>query len=158
MVETVLATGTIMLIICAAGALGFYMSWVRIPQMATEAMLSLSANPYVLMLLINLVLLVAGMLIEGTALLILLAPILVPVVGALGMDPVHFGIVMVLNLTLGGLTPPLGTLMFVACSVAQVPVGRFVREAVPFILVLVAALLLITYVPAIALWLPDLGR
>lgn len=156
--ETVLATAAIMLIICAASAFGFYMSWVGIPKQAAALIVGLTDNPLLILLLINLLLLAVGMLIEGTALLILLTPILVPVVVELGIDPVHFGIVMVLNLTLGGLTPPLGTLMFVACSVTGVSIAKFTREALPFLAVLIAALLAITYVPQISLWLPSLGQ
>ncbi|KFB08163.1 TRAP transporter large permease [Nitratireductor basaltis] len=157
-VETVLATAAIMLIICAANAFGFYMSWVGIPKQAAAFMVALTDNPIILLLLINILLLVVGMLIEGTALLILLTPILVPVAVEMGIDPVHFGIVMVLNLTLGGMTPPLGTLMFVACSVTGVSIAKFVREALPFLAVLILALLLVTYVPQISLWLPTLGQ
>ena len=156
--DAVLSTASIMLIICAANALGYYMSWVGIPKQAADFMISLTSDPMVMLLLINVLLLVTGMLIEGTALLILLAPILVPVVVEMGIDPVHFGIVMLLNLTLGGLTPPLGTLMFVACSVTKVSIAKFSREAVPFLVVLIAVLLLLTYVPQISLMLPTLWR
>lgn len=156
--ETVLATAAIMLIICAANAFGFYMSWVGIPKQVAAFMVALTDNPVILLLLINLLLLAIGMLIEGTALLVLLTPILVPVAMEMGIDPVHFGIVMVLNLTLGGMTPPLGTLMFVACSVTGVSIAKFIREAAPFLAVLIMALLLVTYVPQISLWLPSLGQ
>ncbi|MEO4000352.1 TRAP transporter large permease [Mesorhizobium sp. CAU 1732] len=155
--DTVLATAGIMLIICAANALGFYMSWVGIPAKAASLLIGISENPIVILLLLNLLLLVVGMFIEGTALLILLTPILVPVVLQLGVDPVHFGIIMVLNLTMGGITPPLGTLMFVACTITGVSIGKFIKEAIPFIATLLAVLMLLTFVPQISLWLPGLG-
>ncbi|MDZ5697878.1 TRAP transporter large permease [Chelativorans sp. M5D2P16] len=156
--QSVLATAAIMLIICAANAFGFYMSWVGIPKQAANFIAGLTENPVLILLLINVLLLGVGMLIEGTAVLILLTPILVPVITALGIDPVHFGIVMVLNLTIGGMTPPLGTLMFVACSVTGVSIAKFTREAAPFLAVLLAALLAVTFIPQIALWLPSLGH
>ncbi|NDA99960.1 MAG: TRAP transporter large permease subunit, partial [Betaproteobacteria bacterium] len=106
--------------------------------------------------LINLLLLIVGMLIEGTAALILLTPILVPVALKIGVDPVHFGLIMVLNLTIGGVTPPVGTLMFTTCSILRVPLQDFTREALPFIAAMFMVLMLVTYIPALSLWLPNL--
>src|SRR5690606_40077215 len=99
-----------------SGAFGFYMSWERLPARSAELLIHLTKEPWLLLLLINVGLLVLGMLIEGTAALILLTPILVPAVTQLGIDPLHFGLVMVVNLTLGGITPPVGTMMFTTCS------------------------------------------
>ncbi|WP_434360532.1 TRAP transporter large permease [Parasalinivibrio latis] len=154
LIETVTATSAVMFIICAASTFGFFLSWERIPAQIAELMLGISDNPYALLLLINLLLLAIGMFIEGGAALILLTPILVPVITEVGIDPVHFGIVMVLNLTIAGVTPPLGTLMFTACSISKIPVKDFVRELVPYIATLIAVLLLLTFVPQISLWLP----
>ncbi|WP_428929428.1 TRAP transporter large permease [Marinibacterium sp. SX1] len=155
-VETVLATAVVMLIICAASAFGFYMTWEQIPSKGAALLLSLTESPLILLLLINLLLLFIGMLIEGTAALILLTPILVPAVTQLGIDPLHFGIVMVVNLTIGGVTPPVGTLMFTSCSVLNVTVGDFLREAWPFFLALLAVLMLLVLVPQTVTALPDL--
>lgn len=126
--ETVLATSAIMIIICAASAFGFYMSWQRIPVRAAEVLIQLTQQPWILLLLINVGLLFVGMLIEGTAALILLTPILVPAISKLGIDPLHFGLVMVMNLTLGGVTPPVGTMMFTSCSILRVKIENFVQE------------------------------
>lgn len=154
--ETVLATSTVMLIICAATAFGFYMSWERIPPQVATSLVQATQNPYVLLLLINLMLIVVGMLVEGTAALIILTPILVPVVVKLGIDPVHFGLVMVVNLTIGGVTPPVGTLMYTTCTILRVPMDRFTVEALPLLGALFFVLFLITYVPWLVLVLPNL--
>jgi tripartite ATP-independent transporter DctM subunit len=155
--QTVEATAIVMLVICTANALGYYMTWEGIPAHIAGAMLALTENPILILLLINLLLIAVGMFIEGSAALILLTPILVPVVSAVGIDPVHFGIVMVLNLTIAGVTPPLGTLMFTSCSITGVSIADFIRAALPFYAVLFAILLLLTFVPAISLWLPGLN-
>jgi tripartite ATP-independent transporter DctM subunit len=152
--ETVLATSTVMLIICAAGSFGFYMAWERIPPRLAGLLVTLTDNPWILLLLINLLLVIVGMLIEGTAALILLAPILVPVVTKLGIDPVHFGLVIVLNLTIGGVTPPVGTLMYTTSTIMDVRIDDFAREALPLILAMFAVLFLITFVPELVLFLP----
>jgi tripartite ATP-independent transporter DctM subunit len=155
-VETVLATASVMLIICAASAFGFYMSWERIPAQGAQWLMSLTREPLMLLLLINLGLLAIGMLIEGTAALILLTPLLVPAVVKLGIDPLHFGLILVINLTVGGITPPVGTMMFTACTILGVRVEHFVREGWPFMLALFAVLAVVTLVPQTVLWLPNL--
>lgn len=154
--QTTQATAIVLLVICMANAFGFYMTWERIPHAITEGMLALTDNPIVILLVISLLLIVVGMFIEGSAALILLTPIMVPVVTNLGIDPVHFGIVMVLNLTIAGVTPPLGTLMFTTCAITGVPIAKFVRASLPFYGVLFAMLLLLTFLPGLSLWLPDL--
>lgn len=155
-VEAAVATGVIMLIICAAQAFGFYLSWERLPKQLSEAILAISEQPVVILLIINLLLLAIGSMLEGGAALIILTPLFVPVISSLGVDPVHFGIVMVLNLTIAGVTPPVGTLMYTACSISQVSISDFVRSAGPLYLLMAVVLLLVTLVPALSLWLPDL--
>ncbi len=152
--ETVLATSAVMIIICAASVFGFYMSWERIPARGAQFLIALTQQPWLLLLLINIGLIAVGMLIEGTAALILLTPILVPAVVKLGIDPLHFGLIIVVNLTIGGVTPPVGTMMFTTCSIMRVKIETFVREGWPFMLALFVVLMLITYVPALVVWLP----
>ena len=154
--QTTQTTAVILFVICAATAFGFYMTWERIPTAVAEAMLTLTDNPYLLLLIINFLLILAGMFIEGSAALILLTPILVPVITEVGIDPVHFGIVMVLNLTIAGVTPPLGTLMFTTCSITGVSIGRFIVASLPFYIVLFGMLLVLTFIPQLSLWLPNL--
>ncbi|HEX6978951.1 MAG TPA: TRAP transporter large permease [Alphaproteobacteria bacterium] len=153
--ETVIATSAVMLIICAASAFGFYMTWERIPARAAQFLIGLTDNPLLLLLLINLLLIGVGMLIEGTAALILLTPIFVPVIMKLGIDPIHFGLVLVVNLTIGGVTPPVGTLMFVSCSILRVSIQRFTMEALPLLASMFVVLGLITCFPELVLWLPN---
>jgi len=105
---------------------------------------------------INVFLLAIGMFIEGGAALIIIAPLLVPVAVGLGIDPIHFGMIMIVNIMIGGVTPPFGSMMFTTCSVTKVPVGAFMREIWPFIIALLVALLLVTYVPAVVMFLPNL--
>lgn len=154
--ESVIATSVILLIICAASAFGYYLTWEKIPMILSEFMENISSNPIAILLIINLFLLILGMFVEGTAALILLTPILVPITNSYGIDPVHFGIVFILNLTIAGATPPVGTLMFTTCSISNVKIEDYVKEGYPFILATIFALLCITYFPIISLFLPNL--
>lgn len=155
LLEATLATAIVMLIVCCAAAFGYYMTWEKIPPRIANWIVSITSDPIVLLLLINLLLLFVGMLIEGSSALILLTPILVPVVMKVGVDPVHFGLIMVLNLTIGGVTPPVGVLMFTTCSILRVRIEDFVREAAPFFGVMILVLMLVTFIPGLALWLPN---
>ncbi len=156
LVESVLSTSVIMLIICAASAFGFYMAWERIPMKVAASLATVTQTPWVLLILINFLLIIVGMFVEGSAALILLTPLLAPIVDKAGINLVHFGIVIVLNLTIAGVTPPLGTLMYTTCSIIGVPVHRFSREVLPFLLALFFVLFLITFVPKLVLFLPNL--
>lgn len=156
LVESVLGTAGVMLIICAASAFGYYMSWERLPQMISEYLIGLTSNPVVLLLIINFFLLFIGMFIEGTASLIILTPLLVQAATALGIDPIHFGIIMVLNLTIGGVTPPFGTLLFLVASVLEISPTSIIREVLPFIFALIAVLFLVTFTPGLVMFLPNL--
>ena len=115
-----------------------------------------TTNPYVFLLIVNVFLLVLGMFLEGTASLIILTPLILPVATSLGIDPVHLGIVMVVNITIGGMTPPFGTLIFVVCSTLKLKVTEFVKESIPFLAALIGVLFLITYVPGLVTFLPNL--
>jgi tripartite ATP-independent transporter DctM subunit len=156
LVESVLSTSVVMLIICSSKAFGFYMTWERLPMSFSVFIVELTSNPYALLLLINILLLIVGMFVEGSAALILLTPLLAPVAKLLGIDLVHLGIVMVLNLTIAGVTPPLGTLMFTTCSISGVGIRNFTKEVIPFLAVMVVVLLLITFIPWLAVALPNL--
>lgn len=154
--ETLHTTAIVMLIICAASTFGYYMVWERIPTQAANALVMFTQNPYLMLLLVNVLLIFVGMMIEGTAALILLTPILAPVAIKLGIDPIQFGIIMVLNLTIGGVTPPVGTLSFTTSSTLRVPFIETARESLPLLAALLAVLALVTLVPAISLALPNL--
>ncbi len=155
-IETVLLTSIVMMIISAANAFGFYFAWYQIPMRTAEAVLFVSQNPYVFLIMVNLFLLVAGMALDGAMLLVLLTPLLAPVVHAYGIDPVQFGVMFMLNVEIGAVTPPVGVVMQTATSISGVTMEDFTREAWPMFAALVAVLLLVSFVPAVSLWLPNL--
>ena len=156
MKETIYGTSSVTLIIVAASFFGYYMNWERIPQAITTGMLDFTRNPYVMLALINVLLLVLGMLLEGGAALIILSPLLVPVVKQLGVDPVHFGIICIVNIMIGGLTPPFGSMMFTVCAITETSLGQFMKECLPFIIALLITLVIVTYWPGLILFLPNL--
>ncbi len=156
LLETIYGTGTVVLIIISASVFGYYLNWERIPQDLTTLLLEFTSNPYLMLAVVNVFLLVIGMFIEGGAALIILAPLLVPVATQLGIDPIHFGMIMIVNIMIGGVTPPFGSMMFTTCSVTKVPVSAFMREIWPFIIALLLALLIVTYLPSVVLFLPNL--
>ncbi|RKD76327.1 tripartite ATP-independent transporter DctM subunit [Sinobaca qinghaiensis] len=154
--NTVEDNAVIMLIIAAAAILGHVITSARLPQEATQGMLSLTENPILIMVIILTFLLVAGMFMESTVNTLLLTPILLPIVVSIGMDPVHFGIVMMTIVTMGGMTPPIGVTMYTACSLANVPVIDYMKESVPFILSIIVFIILLVVFPQITLFLPEL--
>ncbi|WP_434288828.1 TRAP transporter large permease [Celeribacter sp. SCSIO 80788] len=154
--ESVLATAGVMFIICAANAFASYLTWESIPATFSNFLIGSVDNPIVLLLIVNLLLLLVGFFFEGGSAIILMTPLLLPVATQLGIDPVHFGIVMAVNLTIAGFTPPVGTMMFITISIAKVKMEDYVRHAMPFFVALIIALLLLTLLPGISLWLPDL--
>jgi len=154
LVQTASTTGSIMLIVSAAGLFGWVIAREQGPQMVTEAMLRLTDNPYVFLLLVNVTLLVMGMLLEPVAGLLITVPVLLPAAQEFGIDPLQLGIVMILNLVLGLLTPPVGLVLYVLSSVTGASVQQVIRGTLPFLIPLLITLLLITFVPAFSLWLP----
>jgi tripartite ATP-independent transporter DctM subunit len=149
-------TAVVMLLIGTSQALSWALSFERVPQTAGEALLGLSQNPVIVLMIINVLLLVVGTFMDMTPATLIFTPILLPAVMALGVDPVHFGIILITNLCIGICTPPVGTALFLACSVGDTTIARVLPRAIPFFIAMVVALLLITYVPAISLWLPRL--
>ncbi len=154
--ETIFGTSGVVLIIVSANVFGYYMNWEMIPQKLTSGLLNITSNKYLMLMIINVLFLILGMFIEGGAAMIILAPLLVPVVKNLGVDPVHFGLITIVNIMIGGITPPFGSMMFTTCSITGCPLDQFVKEAIPFIIALLVSLLLVTYIPAISLILPNL--
>lgn len=154
--ETVQSTGSVMIIIASAKVFGYYMTLERIPQLITQGLMDFTNNKFVLLMVINLLLLFIGMFIEGGAALVILAPLLVPAVKALGVNPLHFGVIFIVNIMIGGLTPPFGSMMFTVCSIVRVRLEDFIKEVWPFILSLIIVLLIVTYSESIALFIPNL--
>ena len=147
----------VMSLIAAAKAFGWLLAYLRIPALATSALLSVSDNPVILLLLINLLLLGLGCIMDMAPLILITTPILFPVVvKTLGMDPVQFGIMMMLNLGIGLCTPPVGSALFVGCAVGKISIEEATRAMIPFYLAMVVTLLLITFVPQIVMFVPDL--
>ena len=126
---------------------------MQVPQMVSAFILANFTNKIILLLVINVFLLVVGMVMDTTPAILILSPILLPIVNAVGVNPIHFGVVMVVNLAIGFVTPPIGVNLFVASSLTEVPVMEIAKKAMPMIIMFLAALLLITYIPAISMCL-----
>lgn len=145
-------TSSILVIAATAAPFGWILSIGQAPQQLLSFLSGYSDNPMLILLLINIILLVLGTFMETLVLIIILVPILLPLIETLGIDPVHFGIVMIINLVIGQLTPPLGVLMYVTCGISGTSIGQFMRSIKPFLVALIIALLAITYIPALALY------
>ena len=143
-------------IIMTSSAFGFLLSYLRVPAVLSNAILDISTNPVIVLLAMNLLLLVLGMLMDMGVLILLITPILLPIAMDVGVDPIHFGIIMMLNLGIGLCTPPVGTSLLVGCAIGEVSVERATRAFLPFYLAMVVVLVLVTYVPALSLTLPGL--
>lgn len=149
--ETARQTAAVLLVIMTSSALAWIFTLERAGVSMAEFITALTTNPYVFLLAINILLLVLGMFIEGTALMIILVPLLKPVLVQLGIDPIHFGLIMILNLSIGTLTPPVGTVLLLVCNLTRVSIVDFVRDGWPFLLAILIALLLVTYIPFLSL-------
>ena len=147
-------TSVVMLLIGASQSMSWVLTYQDIPQMVSAALLEFSDNPIMVLLLINVLLLVVGTFMDMTPAVLIFTPIFLPAVIKLGVDPVHFGIIMIANLCIGLCTPPVGTCLFVGCSVGKTTIARVVPSAIPFFIAMAVALMFITYVPALSLWLP----
>ncbi|MCG8643197.1 MAG: TRAP transporter large permease [Desulfobacterales bacterium] len=152
---TVVATGILVFIISAAVPFGWIISINNLPAQLAETILSISQNKYIVLALINIILLVVGCVMETTAILLIMVPALMPLLQAVDIDLVHFGVIIVFNLLIGAVTPPFGVLLFIMVDIANVRYGQIVRAMVPFYIPLVMALLAITYFPELVLWLPQ---
>ena len=147
-------TAQVLIIIAAAGALGWVMVQQRIPNAIINAILELSTGPWVVLLLVNAVLLVLGCFMESIAIMLIAVPIFVPLMERIGVDLVHFGVVMVLNLMIGLVTPPVGLCLYAISSVSNVPINALLAEIWPYLLALLVVLGIVTFVPEFSTWLP----
>ena len=147
-------TAVILMIAGAASPFSWILGIEQAPQQVVELVSALGANQWTILLILNIALLVAGMFMETLAIMIILVPILIPLLTELQVDLVHFGIILLVNLVIGQLTPPVGILLFVTMTIAKVRLGEIIREIWPFLIALLVALALITYVPGLSLWLP----
>jgi tripartite ATP-independent transporter DctM subunit len=154
--EAVKTTSIVMLLIATSIAMSWVMSFEEIPQTVTEALLSLSDNKIVILLMINVILLFVGTFMDMTPAVLIFTPIFLPIVVDLGIDPIHFGIIMILNLSIGLCTPPVGTILFVGVGVAKTTIVKVIKPLMPLFIAMIVALMIITYFPQISLWLPEL--
>ncbi len=149
-------TAIVMFLICTSMAMSWLFSFESIPQLMTGFLLETVSNPFLIFLLINITLLVVGTFMDMTPAVLIFTPIFLPVVTQLGMDPVHFGIIMVLNLCIGLCTPPVGTILFVGAGVAKISVSKVIKPLMPFLVAMIFVLFLVTFFEGISLWLPGL--
>jgi tripartite ATP-independent transporter DctM subunit len=151
-------TGMVMLIIGTASAFGWLMALLQVPAQTVALMKGITEDPVLTLLLINLILLVLGTFMDMAPLIMIGTPIFLPVVKALGMDPVHFGIMLIVNLGIGLITPPVGPALFVACAVGKVSMWDATKSSGPFYAAMLVVLMLVTYIPGLSLWLPGVFR
>lgn len=149
-------TAMVLLVIGCAASFGWLLAFLKIPAELVVFMKSLSENPLVILLMINILLLFLGTFMDMSPLIVITTPIFLPVATAFGVDPVHFGVILVLNLGIGLCTPPVGTVLFVGCAVGKISVWDAIRTVWPFYGAAILTLLLVTYIPALSLWLPSL--
>jgi tripartite ATP-independent transporter DctM subunit len=154
--RTVKTLAIVMILIGFAASFGYIMTLMQIPQQITGVFTSISDNKYVVLLMINILLLLLGTMMDMAPLILIMTPILLPIVTGLGVDSVHFGMIMMLNLAMGLITPPVGGVLFVGAAVAKLPIETVVKALYPFFVALFAVLMAVTYIPAISLWLPNL--
>jgi tripartite ATP-independent transporter DctM subunit len=156
LVESVLASANVLIIIAVSYGFSKFLTWEQLPQNIATFIAGNIESRLMFLALVNLILIILGMFIEGNAILIVISPLLVAAAKVMGVDLVHFGILFILNCAIGTLTPPLGTVMFTTCTIVDVPVREFIREVIPFWLILLVALCLVTFIPQISLFLPNL--
>lgn len=154
--ESVYAIGPVMLVLSAASVFSYYLSFERIPQMITTTLISFASNKYIFLLLVNILMLILGMFLDGMACMMIVAPLLAPVALALDINIIHFGIVMVLNCAIGAITPPFGTYIFLVSGTIRVKTEKLVKELIPYIGICILVLFLITYIPWLVTIIPQL--
>ena len=156
LLDSAVTTAVVMLLIATSLGMSWIMAYANIPQNVTAALLGMTDSPVLILLMINLILLVVGTFMDMTPAILIFTPLFLPIAIDLGIDPVHFGIIMVLNLCIGLCTPPVGAVLFVGVGVANTTIEKVVKPLLPMFLAMVVALLVVTFVPALSLWLPRL--
>ncbi len=156
--DTMISSATILFLIAASTIMSYIMSYSGIPAAISQMIMGASNNKYVLLLIMNVFLLVMGMFLDLTPAVLIFTPIFLPIVNSIGMNPVHFGVMLIMNLGIGSVTPPVGSCLFVGCSVGKVAIEGITKYIVPLFIAMVIALLLVTYIPAISLLVPYLFK
>lgn len=155
-VSSVRTTAMVMILVGCATAFAYLLALYRVPEGLTQLLLTVSQNPFVILLILNIILLVLGMVMDMAALILICTPIFLPVAASIGVDPIQFGIILMMNLGLGLCTPPVGACLFIGCVIGKIKIEQAVKTIWPFYLAILVALALVTYVPAISLTLPGL--
>lgn len=156
--ESARANGSIMIILMASAGFAWILTWEGIAEQVTAMLTEVTTNPLIFLLLVNILLLLVGMFLDGNAAIVVLTPLLMPTVHALGIDPIHFGITMIFNLSIGAITPPFGTTMFLVCNLTGVKMDEYLLEIIPFYVALLVTLAITTYCPWLSLVLANLGQ
>jgi tripartite ATP-independent transporter DctM subunit len=156
--ESARANGSIMLILMASAGFAWILTWQGVTEQVTVKLTDLTASPTMFLFIVNVFLIIVGMFLDGNAAIVVLTPLLMPTVHALGIDPVHFGIMMIFNLSIGAITPPFGTTMFLTCNLAKVKLDEYMKEIWPFYITLLITLAVTTYYPPLSLILADLVK
>ena len=156
LLDTISGTSSVVLIMVSANVFGQYMTWINLPKIVASAILGITDNKWIFMILCNVVFLIMGMFLEGGAALMIITPLLLPVARTLGIDVYHFGLVAIVNIMIGGITPPFGSMMFTTCGITKCPIVDFLKEVWPFILCLLIVLMLLTFCPVLITIVPDL--
>jgi C4-dicarboxylate transporter DctM subunit len=154
-ISSAITSSVILFIISCASIFGFLLTREQIPAQISEGMLGITSNAIMILIIINVILLIVGTFLETSAAIVIMAPILVPIASAAGMDLVHFGVIMVVNLAIGMITPPVGINLFVASNIANIRLEHIVRAIMPFIIVLIIDVLILSFMPSISLFLLD---
>lgn len=145
-----------MFLISASSVMAWVMSYTGIPTAIANGMLTVSENPIVIFLMMNLILLIVTMFVDITPAILIFTPIFLPIAVSLGMDPVHFGVVLIFNMCIGTMTPPGGSVLFVGASVADVSLERVIPKVLPYVFAFIALLMVVTYLPFLSMWLPQI--
>jgi tripartite ATP-independent transporter DctM subunit len=154
LLDTIKTTSIVLFLVATSMALSWVMAYENIPQTITDVLLGISDNPIIILLIINVILLAVGVFMDMTPAVLIFTPIFLPVVAATGMDPVHFGIMMILNLCIGLCTPPVGSVLFVGCSVAKIKIQSVIKPLLPLFITMLVGLMIVTFIPQISLFLP----
>jgi C4-dicarboxylate transporter DctM subunit len=155
-VETSIATASVIIIIAAAQPLGWVFAYEQAPMRVMAFFQEAKLSPWQILLVVNITILLAGCFLESIAILVMATPVLMPLLAGAGIDPVHFGVIFAVNIMIGTITPPVGMIMYVVCSLGKISIAEFSREIWPFFIALVIALFLVTFIPGLSMWLPNL--
>jgi tripartite ATP-independent transporter DctM subunit len=153
-IETIKISSIVLFLIATSMSMSWVMSYEDLPSLINEIILGFSDNPIIIILIINTILLLVGIFMDMTPAVLIFTPIFLPIVTATGMDPLHFGIMMIMNLCIGLCTPPVGSVLFVGCSISNLKIEDVIKPLIPFFLVLIIVLLAVTFIPNLSLWLP----